>query len=230
TPGDPPPASPPAPAPATDATPDSDAPIEEGPSEDEVADAPADAPASSVAGLTSRERPPRVDGAYVGGSLGGGLTFARVNDLATPTPFFGPGGFLRVGEVLYPWMTLGVNAGAIAGFVRNQLVVQGAFLIEAGFLPVPKRAPLSILVGFGAGGGAVHEQGAAARSGFGGAAFKGALRYDFFPGVNRRRPSRGGGFSLGPELGWLGFTPAAAGRPMSNVLYLSLWIGYYFGS
>mgnify|MGYP002140834198 CR=1 FL=1 len=35
---------------------------------------------------------------------------------------------------------------------------------------------------------------------------------------------------LGPELGWLGFTPAAAGRPMSNTIYIGLFMGFYFGS
>ncbi|MCA9661146.1 MAG: hypothetical protein KC486_22585, partial [Myxococcales bacterium] len=83
---------------------------------------------------------------------------------------------------------------------------------------------------FGVGGGAVREDGVEGRSGFGGAAFKAAARYEFFPLAKRLRPRRGGGFGLGPELGWIGFTPAAAGRPMSNTLYLGLATTYYFGS
>ena len=141
-----------------------------------------------------------------------------------------PNPSIRIGEVVFPWMSIGVHAGGRAGWSRNQIVAQGAVLVELGFLPVPHKLPLSLLVGFGAGGGAVHEQGVADRSGFGGAAFKGAIRYDLFPGADIRRPNRGGGFSLGPELGWMGFTPAAAGRPMSNTIYLGLWLGYYFGS
>ncbi len=31
-------------------------------------------------------------------------------------------------------------------------------------------------------------------------------------------------------LARLGFTPAAKGRPMSNTIYLGLFMGFYFGS
>jgi hypothetical protein len=94
---------------------------------------------------------------------------------------------------------------------------------------VPKR-PLSLHVGFGIGGGAIREDGVEGRKGYGGAAFKAAVRYEFFPLAKSFRPKRGGGFGLGPEVGWLGFTPAAAGRPMSNTVYLGLTTTYYFGS
>ena len=54
-------------------------------------------------------------------------------------------------------------------------------------------------------------------------------RYEFFPQAERKRPKRPGGWVVGPELGWRGFTPAAPGRPMSNTVFLGLWFGYYWG-
>ncbi len=129
-------------------------------------------------------------------------------------------------------MTIGLEVAgsyALRAADPRQRLWQGAVLIDFGFLPVP-RIPLSLHVGFGAGGGAVRQAGRSARSGFGGAAFTGAVRYEIFPLAARKRPRRGGGFSLGPELGWLGFTPAAKGRPMSNTVYIGLFMGFYFGT
>jgi hypothetical protein len=177
-------------------------------------------------------RPPRIDGPYMGLTLGASGSFARVNNFATPNPLAGSAASLRFGEAILPWMTIGVEiAGTWAYRFADprQRLLQGAFLIDFGFLP-SRKLPLSLHVGFGAGGGAVREAGRSARSGFGGAVFTGSLRYEIFPLADRKRPKRGGGFSLGPELGWLGFTPAARGRPMSNTIYLGLFVGYYFGS
>ena len=163
----------------------------------------------------------------------GTVGFARVNGLDTPQPFGGFGGSIRLGEALFPWMTLGIQVVGNLAYTRHegarQRLGQGAFLVEAGFLPVP-RIPFSIRAGLGIGGGAVREQGVEGRSGFGGAVFFAALRHEFFPLAARLRPSRGGGWSIGPEVGWIGQTPAAPGRPMANTLYLGLWTGFYFGS
>ena len=181
---------------------------------------------------TPASKPPRVDGPYIGAMFGGGGSFARVNNFETPDPMPGGSMALRFGQAIYPWMTIGL---AISGTLArrfaepSQRLLQGAVLVDLGFLPVP-RIPLSLHVGFGAGGGAVRETGRSARSGFGGAVFTGAVRYEIFPLAARKRPRRGGGFSLGPELGWLGFTPAAKGRPMSNTIYVGLFMGFYFGS
>jgi len=204
----------------------------EGPADAAVAPAPAevDKPAPRQPGA----KPPRVDGTYVGGTLGPGISFARVNNFPTPNPFVGGGGTLRVGEVVYPWMSVGVEISGNLGYRSadpRQRLLQGAFLVDFGFYPgAKKQLPLSLRAGFGAGGGAVRERGRAERSGFGGAVFTAAVRYEFFPGAARRRPTRGGGFSLGPELGWIGFMPAAKGRPMSHTVYLGLYVGFYFGS
>ena len=217
-----------APTPASPATPDT--------TPDTTADAPAPGPTAAPPAQPSARvparKPPRVDGPYIGGTLAAGGSFARVNNFPTPDPLSGGTASLRVGEAIYPWMTIGLE---ITGTWANrfadptQRLLQGAALIDLGFLPVP-RIPLSLHVGFGAGGGAVRQADRTARSGFGGAVFSGAVRYEIFPLAARKRPTRGGGFSLGPELGWLGFTPAAKGRPMSNTVYIGLFMGFYFGS
>lgn len=178
-------------------------------------------------------KPPRVDGTYLGITLGPGVSFARVNDFPTPNPFVGGGGTFRVGEVVYPWLSVGIEIAGNLGYRAaepRQRVLQGAFLVDFGFYPAPKKLPLSLRAGFGAGGGAVRERGREDRSGFGGAVFTTAVRYEFFPGAARRRPNRGGGFSIGPEAGWIGFMPAAKGRPMSNTVYVGVFLGFYFGS
>jgi hypothetical protein len=177
-------------------------------------------------------RPPRVDGPYIGFSLAFSESFARVNSFPTPSPFSGATPSLRFGQAILPWLTIGMQVTGTFAYrlaEPRQRLFQGAAIVDFGFLPVP-RIPLSLRVGFGAGGGAVREEGVAARSGFGGAVFTGAVRYEVFPLAARKRPRRGGGFSLGPELGWIGFTPAAKGRPMSNTVYLGLFMGFYFGS
>jgi len=177
--------------------------------------------------------PPRVDGPYLGITGFGTLGFARVNDLDTPGPFGGYGGVLRVGETVLPWLMISLKLDGSFSYGTHegarQRIGQGALGVEFGFLPIPSR-PFSIRAGFGIGGGGVREAGIAGRSGFGGAIFSGALRYEFFPLAAKHRPKRGGGLALGPEIGWIGATPAAAGRPMANTLYAGLAVTMYFGS
>lgn len=180
--------------------------------------------------------PPRIDGTYLGGIVYGSASLARVNGLDTSSPFAGAGGAARVGQMVLPWLGLGLSLGGGVGYrseqrdggVRQRLGM-GALLVEGTFLPIP-RLPLSLRTGFGFTGGAVRQAGVAARSGFGGAAFTLAARWEWFPFAKRYRPSRGGGFGVGPELGWLGATPAARGRPMAHVLYVAVAMTMYFGS
>jgi hypothetical protein len=174
-------------------------------------------------------RPPRVDGPYVGVLAMGTANFASVIDLDTPTPMFGGGGFVQAGDAVFPWMSIGIAAGGQAGTIGKQRIAEGALLVEFGFVPA-KRYPLSLRVGFGFGGGSVHEQGIARRFGFGGALFKGSLRYEFFPLAAKRRPDRGGGWAIGPELGWLGATPAGKGQPFVNTILVGISTSFYFGS
>jgi hypothetical protein len=182
----------------------------------------------------STPKPPRIDGTYIGGTMFGGIGLVRVNAFDTPGAFASFGGSFSVGQMVFPWLGLGLHGGG-GGAVHSKDAVrqklgQGHLGVQFKFVPLPKRrVPLSLLASFGFGGGAVRQEGIAKRSGFGGAQFGAAVRYELFPWAERRRPYRGGGFGLGPELGWVGFTPAAPGRPMSNVFYLALSATYYFG-
>ena len=178
--------------------------------------------------------PPRIDGPYLGLALFSSVTAVRVNDLDTPGPFAGAGGYVRFGQMVLPWLGLGLRVAGSGG-VRSQegarqVLGMGGLLMDFDFVPVPKRLPLTLIASFGFGGGAVTEAGQDDRSGLGGAIFGAAVRYEWFPRVMRYRPSKGGGFGLGPELGWLGATPAAAGRPMAHAAYVALSMTFYFGS
>lgn len=174
-------------------------------------------------------RPPRVDGPYVGVLAIGTANFASVIDLETPAPLFGGGGFVQAGDAVFPWMSIGIAMGGQTAVVGRQRLNEGALLVEFGFIPA-RRYPLSIRAGFGFGGGAIREQGIERRFGFGGALFKGSVRYELFPLAGQRRPDRGGGWAIGPELGWLGATPASKGQPFVNTILLGLSTSFYFGS
>lgn len=211
----------------------SDAATVDEPKSDEPSDAAkADAEPSPA---SPAPRPPRIDGTYLGGTMLAGVGLIRVNDFDTPGGFAAFGGTFTVGQMVFPWLGLGLHGGG-GGMVRSkdavrQKVGQGHLGVQFKFVPLPKRRiPLSLLASFGFGGGAVRQEGIAKRSGYGGAQFGAAVRYELFPWASKRRPYRGGGFGLGPELGWVGFTPAATGRPMSNVVYLALSATFYFGS
>jgi hypothetical protein len=177
--------------------------------------------------------PPRIDGVYLGLAVYGTATLTRVSRLETPGPFAGFGGHVRVGQMVLPWLGLGISVGGDYGLRSQsgarQRVWLAQFMVDGTFVPVP-RIPLSIRTSFGFGGGAVREANVSRRSGYGGAVFGAALRYEFFPGAKRYRPNKGGGLGMGPEIGWIGATPAAIGRPMANVIYLGLAGTFYFGS
>jgi hypothetical protein len=198
-------------------------PVEAEPAEPEPADV------EPEPALPEPVRPPRFDGPYLGILAMGTANFAKVIDLETPAPLLGAGGFLQAGDAVFHWMSIGIAVGGQAGWIGKQQMFQGALLVEFGFVPA-KRYPLSIRTGFGFGGGAVTEQGIDRRFGYGGALFKGTLRYEFFPLAERKRPDRGGGWAIGPELGWLGATPAGKGQPFVNTIMLGLSTSFYFGS
>jgi len=183
---------------------------------------------------TDSPRPPRLSGPYLGLSLMGTVTTARVNSFGTGSPFAGGGGFLRFGQFVLPWLGIGLSLGGTGGTASEenarQGLGQGALLVDFEFVPAPKRIEgLSLRTSFGFGGGAVTEEGVDARSGYGGAVFGAGARYTFFPGAQRYRPTKAGGFGIGPELGWIGFTPSAKGRPMSNSFYVGASLTFYFG-
>lgn len=176
------------------------------------------------------QRPPRISGTYLGMTIWPALSWAFSPNLEIDQSAVlpGGGGALRLGQAVFPWMTIGVDASGGFYFNEHTFFTKGGLLIELGFYPVP-RYPFSIRGGFGFGAGLIIDDRAEEFGGVGGPRFMGSLRYEFFPQAERKRPKRAGGWVVGPELGWRGFTPANQGRPMSNTLLLGVWFGYYWG-
>ncbi|EDM77506.1 hypothetical protein PPSIR1_25019 [Plesiocystis pacifica SIR-1] len=176
------------------------------------------------------EAPPRISGTYFGMGIWPALSWVYSPNLELPhsSALGGGGGALRLGQAVYPWLTLGVDTGGGFYFGPNNVFMVGGLMIDAGVYPNP-RHPLSIHVGFGFGAGLLLDDRTETRGGVGGPKFSGSLRYEFFPGAGRKRPKEPGGWAVGPELSWRGFTPAAKGRPMSNTVLLGVWFGYYWG-
>lgn len=175
-------------------------------------------------------KPPRIDGGYFGGSVPLTLGFKRINGLDTPTPFLGSALDFRTGDAVFDWMTIGMELMLTfdsSNAKGGQQDKGGQLLIDFGFYPKPSK-PLSFRAAFGFGGGRV-TQADGASSGYGGAAFKAALRYEFFPNAHKYRPHTAGGMGLGPEFGFLANTPGRPGGPMSNTVYLALAFTWYRG-
>ncbi len=185
------------------------------------------------------QAPPRISGTFLGMAIWPAISWARSPNMEVDqsAPLGGGGGALRLGQAVLPWLTIGVDAGGAFLWNRNAFFMKGGLIIDFGFYPVPKY-PFSIHAGFGFGAGLILDDRTDVRGGVGGPRFTGALRYEFFPGAARRRPRKPGGWALGPELAWRGFTPSggwggtASGereRPMANTIVLGLWFGYYWG-
>jgi hypothetical protein len=175
-------------------------------------------------------KPPRISGTYLGMAVWPAITWVYSPNLEVDqrSPLGGGGGALRLGQAVFPWLTIGVDAGGAFVWNRDRFFMKGGLLIDFGFYPVPKY-PLSIHAGFGFGAGLVLDDRVAQKGGVGGPQFTGALRYEFFPGAAIRRPTKAGGWAVGPELAWRGFTPAGKGKPMSNSIVLGIWFAYYWG-
>ncbi len=192
-----------------------------------IEDEPSEPPEQPAPGIGLR--PPRVDGPYFGVLAFGGASFAKVLAFDTPNPLIGGGGFVQTGDAVLKWLSLGIAAGGQTGVSGSKLMASGGLLVELAFIP-SQRYPLSIRTAFGGGGGRITDRSTGERPGFGGAMFKGSLRYEFFPVAAKRRPDRGGGWAIGPELGWLGATPAAKGQPFVHTILLGISTSIYFGS
>jgi hypothetical protein len=205
-----------------------------------AAGAPADRRAARSPSASPRDaEPPRISGPWIGFLAGPAIAFAGVRDLDTDGPFAGASGAVRFGEMVLPWLGVGLSiAGTFAtrsernpmnpAMAARQRLGEGHLLVEFQFVP-SKRLPLSLRAGFGVGGGAVRQAGVSGRAGFGGAVFGGSIKYELFPAAKRRRPNRAGGFGIGPELGWFAHTPAAPRRPWAHGLVLAITGTYYFG-
>jgi hypothetical protein len=175
-------------------------------------------------------KPPRISGTYLGMTVWGATSWAYSPNLEIDQRRVipGGGGALRVGQAVFPWMTLGLDASGGFYFNRNTFFTNGGLLVELSFYPVP-RYPFSFRTGFGFGIGLILDDRVEQKGGVGGPQFMGGIRYEFFPQADRKRPRKAGGWAVGPELAWRGFTPAASDRPMSNTILLGLWFGYYWG-
>jgi hypothetical protein len=214
-------------APPTEA----DAPVEarvEGPAEPS-----AEANEPTTEAQPVQERTPRISGTYLGMTIWPGLAWAHSpnQEVDQSAPMAGGGGALRLGQAVFPWMTIGLDASGGFFFDRHRFFTKGGLLVELGFYPIP-RYPFSIRGGFGFGIGLLLDDRAPEKGGVGGPRFMGSVRYEFFPGAERKRPRKPGGWVVGPELGWRGFTPAGPGakdRPSSNMVMLGIWFGYYWG-
>ncbi len=174
--------------------------------------------------------PPRVSGVYLGMGIWPALSWAFSPNLEVDQrgALGGGGGSLRLGQAVFPWMTLGLDADGGFYFAPDRVFMNGGAMIEAGFYPWSRR-PLSLRVGFGFGAGLMLDDRSELRGGVGGPKFMAGLRYEFFPRAAQRRAREPGGWMLGPEIGWRGFTPAAKGRPMSNTVLIGVCFGYYWG-
>jgi hypothetical protein len=177
-----------------------------------------------------RERTPRISGTYLGMTIWPAVSWAFSPNVPVDqsAPLAGGGGAMRLGQAVFPWMTIGLDASGGFYWNRDRFFTKGGLLIELGFYPVP-RFPFSIRGGFGFGAGLILDDRTDEKGGVGGPRFMGSVRYEFFPGAERKRPNKPGGWVLGPELGWRGFTPAGKDKPMSNTILLGLWFGYYWG-
>jgi hypothetical protein len=208
-------------------------PPDEGPSEGPV-EPPIEAtePPAEPEPRAPSERTPRISGTYLGMTVWPGLAWARSPNVEVDQSAVipGGGGALRLGQAVFPWMTIGIDASGGFYFNRDRFFTKGGLLIELGFYPVP-RYPFSIRGGFGFGAGLILDDRTEEKGGVGGPRFMGSVRYEFFPQAERKRPNKPGGWVVGPELGWRGFTPAGPGkdRPMSNMVMLGIWFGYYWG-
>jgi hypothetical protein len=200
----------------------------EGPAEPSESSEPATAEPEPLA---PPERTPRISGTYFGMTLWPGLAWAYSPNLEVDQTavIAGGGGALRLGQAVFPWMTIGLDASGGFYFNRHTFFTKGGLLVELGFYPVP-RYPLSLRGGFGFGAGLILDDRAEEKGGVGGPRFMGSVRYEFFPNAERKRPRKPGGWVVGPEIGWRGFTPAGGkDRPMSNTILLGIYFGYYWG-
>ncbi|TPV95019.1 MAG: hypothetical protein B7733_11635 [Myxococcales bacterium FL481] len=199
-------------------------------SPERAAAAPPDKP-RATAGETARTasiRPPRLDGTYLGGTVAAAGSLVRVDGLNTDNPFVGNNIEIQVGQTVYRWLALGFSLSSSGGVAPEQTNRMFGLRVDLTAVPMPRRN-LSVRAGFGFGAGAVRNEGISGRFGYGGASFHGAVRYTFFPWADKKRPRRGGGLGLAPELGWIGQTPTETGGPMSNTIVLGLATMFYFG-
>jgi len=173
-------------------------------------------------------RPPRIDGPFMIGHVAVASQFSRIGSIDDARPGVGPLGRLELGQVVLPWLTMGVEVSFGAGFTSSSRSLHGGLMAQFGFIPI-RDAGLALRVATGFGAGTIRQDGVEQRAGFGGALMGSGVRYWFFPGGERRRPTRAGGFAIAPEFAWQGYLPSRSGGPMSHVVTLGLAAAIFFG-
>ena len=101
----------------------------------------------------------------------GAIDFAGITDYRPDGPFLGGGLIVRAGQVVYPWLSLGLTFTGVFGAANDQRLRHFALLAEFDIYPAPSL-PLSLRLAAGAGGGRATEPGRDDRPGLFGAAFQ----------------------------------------------------------
>jgi hypothetical protein len=161
-------------------------------------------------------------------NLGEHLLWADTVDIPRTTFMAGPSFNLRLGEMVFPWLALGLQMGGGAARNDRAKYSYGHLMIESGIYPFAP-VPISLRLATGIGFGSMRDERWPDRFGVGGATMRGGLRYEFFPLASRFRPKRAGGWSIAPELAAVVTPGRGAGRAAIYGAELSVWTAYYFG-
>lgn len=165
--------------------------------------------------------------------MGGHVALLRLAKSNANLTLGGGGTHFSVAEQVYPWLGLGLDFGSFTLRGHGRSVTMAYLQFDAGFYPLFRKNPSlqpSIRVATGLGGGFVRSPGQSKREGVGGASFRFALRLEWFPWADKRRPQIGGGLALAPEIGSYLFPPTAKGKTRSASFYAALGVRYHFGS
>jgi hypothetical protein len=187
---------------------------------------------------------PRVEGPYLGLSVPMYFGWTHVQEPqydyeafpgeAEPRPenryTLGGGFVLRYGQTLTRRFGLGFTFGFMRGrdFTDESRMGHGEVSMEFFLKPVVRR-PWTLHASLGGGFGRSRLDTDMPELTFAGTLVSVFTRYAFFPGVDRYRPDKAGGFSLGPEVGVSAFLPGAWTKNSHAEILLGLWMGYFFG-
>ena len=160
-------------------------------------------------------------GYYISLGAHGMLNGNTDNDDTWHGPWGGPGGELRFGESITPWLDLGLNMGVSFGFSEKYLGTVGHVALDAQFRPVDPFF-LRLSLGFGFTDVTRRISGIAAIDGSIGAFYQLAAGYDFFPFYKKGS----GGFAVTPVVGFA----AVPGELLTSLLgYVGIELSFWTG-
>lgn len=187
---------------------------------------------------------PRVEGPYIGVSIPmyAGWTHVResqleyeyLEDPPSKDRYTLGGGFvLRYGQTLTRRFGLGFTLGFMRGtdLTESTRMGHGEVSMEFFLKPVLRRKwqQWTVHASLGGGFGRSRLDTEYPELILAGTLLSVFTRYAFFPGIDRRRPHRAGGFCLGPEIGVAAFLPGAWTKNSHAEILLGLWVGHFFG-